>query len=323
MKKEMINTTHIEGLVYDHKLEQKVSGAQSKNPGTTFIAGTLDIATDYAMDTEGTLTGKGINIVKIHFTYVTATTAKGNNNATFQALQKIINEEKTVVKVGKENAFKVRCDSAIGLNEWFRELTDEKPQSVVRNEGGFVHIVNSISDAEKDHNTWKADMVITGVREVEGDSEKGTEDHAVVRGAIFDFRKALLPFEFTVRSKGAINYFLNLDVSNKQPVFTCVWGRQMSTVVKTQTVTESAFGEDEVKITERTTREFVCNGASKVPYEWDDESTITAAELAQAMSDRELALATIKKRQEEYQASKQAGSASAAPSGDDTPGYNF
>ena len=322
MKKEMINQTHIEGLVYDHKLEKKVSGPQSKNPGTEFIAGTLDVATDYGMDAEGNLIGKGINVVKIHFTYVTATTAKCNSNATFQALQNIINEEQTIVKVGKEKAFKVRCDSAIALNEWFRELTDEKPQSVIRNEGGFVHIVNSITEDEKAHNTWKADMIITGVREVEADPDRGTEDHVVVKGAIFDFRKALLPFEFVARSAGAMKYFLNLEVSNKQPVFTCAWGRQMSTVIKTQTVTESAFGEDEVTITERTTREFLCNGCSKVPYEWDDEDTITAAEVSKAMSDRELALATIKKRQEEYQASKNAGSASAA-SGTPDGGYQF
>ena len=30
MKKEMINKTHIEGLVYDHKLTKKVSGPNSK-----------------------------------------------------------------------------------------------------------------------------------------------------------------------------------------------------------------------------------------------------------------------------------------------------
>ena len=39
MKKKMTNTTHIEGLLYEHKLELRESGPNSKNPGTKFIMG--------------------------------------------------------------------------------------------------------------------------------------------------------------------------------------------------------------------------------------------------------------------------------------------
>jgi hypothetical protein len=223
--------------------------------------------------------------------------------------------------VGADKAIKVRCDSAISLNEWFRELTDEKPVSIIRNEGGFVHIVKSINEDEKQRNTFKADIVITAVKDVEADPEKNQDAYVKVKGAIFDFRKALLPVEFVARSKGAMSYFQNLDVSPKHPVFTCVWGRQQSQTVVTRTVTESAFGEDEVRERQTTTREFVITGASKNPYVWDDEDYLTAAELSQAMSDRELTLASIKKRQEEYQASKGSGSAAAVST--ETSGYNF
>ena len=41
---KMINRTRIEGYVYEHKLEKKISGENSKNPGTEFITGTLNIA---------------------------------------------------------------------------------------------------------------------------------------------------------------------------------------------------------------------------------------------------------------------------------------
>ena len=40
----MINKTHIEGYIYEHDLELKVSGPNSKNPGTQFISGTVSIA---------------------------------------------------------------------------------------------------------------------------------------------------------------------------------------------------------------------------------------------------------------------------------------
>jgi hypothetical protein len=311
MKKNLINEAHVEGYLYDHKLEKKVTGAQSKNPGTEFISGTISVATDDKMQ----------NVIQIHYTYVTAVTSKGNANATFTALEKIINDNPTVLNVGAEKAAMVRCDPAIALNEWFRELTDEKPVSVVRNEGGFVHIVNSINEDEKQRNTFKADMVITSVKDVEADPEKNTEAYVKVRGAIFDFKKALLPVEFVVRGKGGMNYFQNMDASAKNPVFTCVWGRQQSQTVVTRTVTESAFGEDEVRERQTTTREFVITGCSKNPYIWDDEDYITAAEMSQAMSDRELYLASVKKRQEEYQASK--GGSSAAAVSTETAGYNF
>lgn len=49
MKKVMTNNAHIEGYLYEHSLEKKVSGAQSKNPGTEFINGTISIATDDEM----------------------------------------------------------------------------------------------------------------------------------------------------------------------------------------------------------------------------------------------------------------------------------
>ena len=50
MKKNLINEAHIEGLLYDHKLEKKVTGPQSKNPGTEFISGTISVATDDKME---------------------------------------------------------------------------------------------------------------------------------------------------------------------------------------------------------------------------------------------------------------------------------
>lgn len=130
MSKKMKNEAHVEGYVYEHKLEMKESGPNSKNPGTEFISGTLSVATDDEM----------LNVVQVHFTYVTAVTAKGKANNTFNVLQSIIdNKIGSVMEHGKENAGKVRIDTAIGLNEWYDK--DGNLVSVRRNEGGFVHQV--------------------------------------------------------------------------------------------------------------------------------------------------------------------------------------
>ena len=311
MAKKFINQTHVEGLLYEHALELRESGPNSKNPGTKFIMGTVSIATDDACT----------NIVPVHFTYVTATTAKGSTNATFTTLMNIVDGKYgTVMANGKDNAAKLRIDSAIGLNEFYTDRNgQEELVSAKRNEGGFVHLCDALNEDETARNTFKCDMLITGVKEVEADEEKKLPAKAVVRGAIFDFRGALLPVEFSAVNPGAINYFVGLGASQANPTFTCLWGRQVSETVVRQLVTESAFGEDEVREVKNTRKDFVITGAAKETYVWDDESTITAADLTKAIADRETYLATIKQRQDEYKASK-AAPAAAAPA---KSGFNF
>jgi hypothetical protein len=310
--KKMTNTTHIEGLLYEHKLELRESGPNSKNPGTKFIMGTVDIATDDACT----------NIVPVHFTYVTATTAKGATNATFTTLSNIVDGKYgSVMADGKDKAVKLRIDSALGLNEFYTDRNgQEELVSAKRNEGGFVHVADSLAEDETIRNTFKCDMLITGVKEVEADEEKKLPAKAIVRGAIFDFRGSLMPVEFSAVNPNAIKYFVGLGASNASPTFTCVWGRQVSETIVREIRTESAFGEDEVREVKNTRKDFVITGASKEPYAWDDESTLTAKEVAEAVANRETYLATIKQRQEEYKASKNAAAAPAAPA---KSGFNF
>ena len=311
MKKTMINQTHIEGVLYEHNLEAKVSGDTSKNPGTPFIAGTISIATDDAMT----------NIVPIHFSYVTATFGSGKPNDTYTTLSNIVNGTfGTYMKDGADKAVKLRVDSALGLNEFYTDRNGkEELVSAKRNEGGFVHKVDALDEDEKVRNTFKADMVITCVTHMDGDDEKGLPEKCVVKGAIFDFRKSLMPVEFSATNPNAMRYFEGLEASQKNPVFTCVWGRQVSETIVKQIRTESAFGEDEVREVKNTRRDFVITGASKEPYLWDDESSITAVELNEAIQKREVDLAAMKKRQDEYRASKAAPKAAVPAAG----GFNF
>ena len=312
MKKTMINQTHIEGVLYEHDLTIKESGENSKNPGTKFISGTISIATDDAMT----------NIVPVHFTYVTATFGSGKPNDTFTTLSNIVNGTfGSYMKDGADKAVKLRVDSALGLNEFFTDRNGkEELVSAKRNEGGFVHKVDTLDEDEKVRNTFKADMVITTVTHIDADEEKNLPEKCIVKGAIFDFRKSLLPIEFSATNPNAMRYFESLEATQKNPVFTCVWGRQVSETVVRQIVTESAFGEDEVREVKNTRRDFVITGAAKEPYVWDDEGSITAAEMNEAIQRREVDLAAMKKRQDEYKASRNAAPKAAAPA---QGGFNF
>ena len=311
MKKNMINKTRIEGWLYEHDLQLKVTGEKSKNPGTEFISGTISIATDDAR----------INIVPVHFTYTTATTSTGKTNATFAVLKNIIDGVYgTVMKDGIDKAAMVAVDSAIGLNEFYTDRNGkEELVSAKRNEGGFVRVVDTIAEDEKLRNTFACDIVITNARRIEADPEKNLPEKMIVKGAIFDFRNSLLPIELSVTNENAMNYFESLEASEMNPTFTEVRGRQVSETIVRQIVEESAFGDASVREVKNTRKDFVITWAKTEPYEWDDENFLTAAELKEAITNREVYLAGVKQRQDEYKASKNA-TAAAAPA---TGGFQF
>ena len=302
--KKMINKVHIEGWVYDHKLTSKVSGEKAKNPGVTFINGTIDIATD----------DNCLNIVTIHYSYVTPVTKQNKPNATYNALNAILTDNKTVVKVGKENAVKVRADTSIGLNEFYSDRNGkEELVSAKRNEGGFIHIItDALGEKDTDRNNWEADTVVTKVREVEADPERNLSAKVVISGYMFDFKNALLPVDVVAYKESAQNYFLGLEASESNPTFIKLKGQQISQVIIRTVTEESAFGDEpDVKEFKNTVREFVVTGALP-PYEWDSEESITAQEMKEALANREITKAEIKQRQDEYNASRSTKAPAAA-----------
>ena len=148
-------------------------------------------------------------------------------------------------------------------------------------------------------------MVITGCNIIEADPEKNIdEDYMQVKGAIFNFRNELLPIEFILRNKDGFKHFEDMDASPAEPTFTKVWGR-INCLTKTTTVEEeTAFGEAAVRTYERKVKEWEITGTPKViSYDFGGED-LTVEELTKAMQDRELKLADIKKRSDEYKAQK-------------------
>ena len=297
-----INTEKIEGYVYStgsnfNQLSERVTGENSKNPGTKYIAGDLDIAVD---DT-------GLNVITIHYTYVTETYKSGRTNNTYTALKRIIdNPNRTWVNGGKDNAFKVQCTgTSIALNDFI--AGDGSKVAAIRNENGFCSIVNELGP-ETERNTFTADMLITKVTHIDADPDKNiAEDFTTVSGAIFGYGPVLLPVSFVVRNKMGMNYFENLDATPSKPVFTKVWGRINCMTIKTERTEESAFGEAAVQTYERKSREYVITGTAKVPYDFGDEQVLTTADVNKMTQDRQVMLAEVEKRYNERQANKTTG----------------
>ena len=318
--RKALNRTHIEGRIYDFSLAVKtVQNEKSENFGKEFINGTLDIATD----------DDNMNIVSVHYSYEPVFNKNGKKNTKYAALKNIIDNGKTVLNDGAENATMIKVDSALGLNDFYTNRDGEEVLvAAKRNEGGFITMVSKLGDPAT-RSTFETDMLINGFRVVEANEERNIpEDYMVIKGAVFDFRGAILPVEFNVRNQGGMKYFESLDVSASNPVFTKVWGQIISKPIPDTRTEESAWGEPIVKTYTKNFREWLVTGTSKpdAVYEiGDDKNGITADEIKKALADREVHLAEVKKNQEEYQASKAAksdvpfGGAATAQAG----GFNF
>ena len=89
-------------------------------------------------------------------------------------LKKIIEGGKTWITNGKDEALKVRVDTAIALNDFYTQ--DGNLVSVKKNEGGFVSIISGELAKENERNTFTVDMLITGVNRTEKDEEERFPD---------------------------------------------------------------------------------------------------------------------------------------------------
>ena len=313
-----VNTEHIEGKIYQHTLELKtVQNKESANFGKEYIQGAVEVAVDDA----------GLNIIPVNFVFVTETTKKGGKNKTYSELQKVM-DGKTWIADGPDAATMVSIDTSLALNDFV--AADGTMVSQMVNQGGFLTVVSKLQD-ENLRNTFKTDIVINNIMRVEADPDKNIpEDYVKIRGAVFNFRNDLLPVEFAVRNPGGMNYFEGVDITPSEPLYTCVWGRINFKTISTAVTEESAFGEAAVTTRDRKVKEWTITGATRVPHDFGDDKVMTAEELTQAMQNRQVLLADIKKKREEYQASKAAAStafsapaAGAAAANVKAGGFNF
>ena len=298
------NTEQIAGRIYSHDLSiRTVENKNSENYGKEFINGTLDIATDDA----------GMNVLQVHYSYVTPTTKSGKGNVSYNALKQIIENGKTIMKDGIDQATCVKLTPSIALNDFYPQGGDELV-STPRHEGGFVTILRSAAElpAESERNKFECDVLITNVNHIEKNEERGIEeDYVQLKGCVFNFRNDILPMSFVVRHPAAMKYFEDAGIDPSNPMYTGIRGYIENRTVKIEKTVESAFGEDAVDTVERRVRNWVVNHANKMPYDFGAEDIMTAADIAKGMENRNVMLAEVKARSVEYY--KGAGAVNSAP----------
>lgn len=290
--KSMKNDVSVCGYVFDlgqkgRKLQKRVSGPNSKNPGQEFINGQINVATD----------DEGMNVVTVDFQFVYPTKKDGSPNNVFKVLEDLIEDCDTFEECGTD-ATQVRILGSVAVNDFVNNQGEMVAARMIR--GGFIS-----TDVRRDPTfgaTFDTDILIAGVTERE--VEDG-DDYAQIRGYVFNFFGEAIPVTLDAHNPAAINYFMSLDASNSNPVLTEVKGEITSATIERKIEEESAFGDPVVHTVTHSIRSWDIKWARPETYEWDDESTLTKAEFKEMIMAREERLAAERKRHEEYLASKE------------------
>lgn len=286
------NNVSIQGWVYEHKLEKRITGEKSKNPGTEYINGSISIATDDRLE----------NIIQVFYTYVVAKTKNGGVNNTYTVLDNIINGKvKTVMGSSREEAATVRVDTSFGVNDFYvdpRDGSDEPTLiSSTRCEGGFIH-VDTIEEKEEKRNRFEIDVLLNKCRRVDADEERNLPEKVILHGATFNFRDELIPIDLTVLHPGAMDYFESLELSDKNTVYTKLRGYLDCKQIIQEKEEEGAWGTvvREIRVNRK---DFVVNWALPEPFLFPDESTISAENYTKMGTDRNNKLAEALQRYED------------------------
>lgn len=288
--KKMKNEVHLEGYIFGHSLERRVTGEQSKNPNTPYIRGTVEVATDEA----------GLNVVPVKYTYVTEVTSTGKKSPAWEVLSEIVDGNVKLFQNEGTAATKVRIDSSMAINDFYNQNGELISAKEVN--GGYIHFQTNALPDESARDKFNVDFLITGTNIKQDSNDK---DYMEIKGYGFNFRNDLVPATLIIRIKDGIKYLENLDASPAEPKLMNLWGNINCTTVvhKSESEGESAFGEAYVQTSTFQLREWLVKGAAECG-EFGDENVMTSDDLKNAISAREEHLADVKRRNDERQASQ-------------------
>lgn len=245
------NSFNIVGYVFSHTLEIKVSGAASKNPGTKYIRGTVNIATD----------DEALNIVPVDFTYVPEKLKSGDQNKTFYNLENIVRgKNNTFQEVGKQYADKIRVTGNFDVNDYLSKANG-KIVSRTRLRGAFVHEARDNAACTA---TFDVDMIITNAGYKYFDD--GTSIYSV-DGYTADFRNQLIPLKLTTNEDGANCFEQYAPIQSETPLFMRLYGEFTSNVInvekKNSDNVSMMFGAPRAEVTQRTVSRWNITAASE------------------------------------------------------------
>lgn len=286
--------------IYDAKPEKYMANKKITLPngmlfeGNRGIMGKLHIET-----TEG-------NVVEVRVDYTMAVKKKKVNgqvvkdahgleiyepNPKFQTLEQIANNGLSVVK-GDEFPTNIQVRTAMTTNDFVdQEGNIASPMVIaIGTFNGNVNIIPQVKEAKAE---FKVDLVFGAVQDVLDKDGMLKDDEKYITGLVFDFFDNMYPVRLKIKNPKGIDFFMGLEKGDTLNV----WGEYISEKIKKETVTQSAFGEDLIQVSEFTRREVLLKGAN--PNLFDDDKAPTPEFISQANQNRQLKLAEIKAQAEQ------------------------
>lgn len=288
--KKFNNSVNVTGKVFNLGEGRNELGERiSKKSGMAFISGDVNVS----------INDDNTDVTTVHYTYVPETFKSGATNSTYTNLKNLIEANKTIESVGAENADVVRIDGDYETNDFWSTRNNEFV-AAPRVRGGFIHQGARNQDFGS---TFDVETIISKAVENEDGS-------ATLSGYVFNWRNDIMPITFRAFGNGA-SWFIDQDISNRNPYVGKVWGNIVNKVETTYEEQDDdvAFGAALKKPVTHNVRYWEIVGA-KNPMEFDDESTITKAELKKALEDRQERLEQQKVESEAYRQNNQHSSSS-------------
>ncbi len=272
MKQTWKNSVNVAGYVFSTRnLNPRVS-----KDGTNYISGAVNIAVDE----------DALNVIPVSF-YATETYKNGKPNDTYNVLKQIADGSVQTYQQAGKNAARVRVDGSISTNDFVGRNGDVVSPKQVR--GSFIHF-DSVSNFCAN---FDADTVFTSCAER---TVEGEEPFQSLRGFVLSYKNAMVPVEFSVRSKEGMKFFDSQDISASNPLVILVKGKIVTNTVEHKTCEEGAFGESVVNTTSRSFQSWDVTFAAREPYEFGDEGAISKDDIKRLVAEREVALERVKDR---------------------------
>lgn len=273
--KKFVNEIKIQGRVFNfgstesRMLQVREAGPNSKNPGSKYMRGELNVAID----------DEGKNVVPVWYQYEpelwpSKDGGPERENSKYNTLKRLIEEGACWESNGKDAAPIVSLKCEFETNVYFTQ--DEQMRTANRVRGGFINTMPSMS-GDKGFATFNVGCVLVNTRlhDEDNDDSKRLE----LQGYAFNFRNEVQPFTFNMRNEAGIQYFIDQDISKANPMVTQIWGNINNIIFDREIVKESAFGDPLVEKVSTFIRSYDVTGATNKIYDFDDESTITKEEM--------------------------------------------
>lgn len=222
----------------------------------------------------------------------------------YESLRTVVDEYKSVDKVGREEADYVRVapgsekfsNGQLARNDYVG--SDGQLRSFPQLTTTFV---NRVEGEPNPHAKFETELVVESVTEEIGKNEEET-GRAVLKGYIPVYGGKVIPFEFVVNEDGA-SYVLD-NYEKGDTVF--VYGDIVNKRIKNVRKIEGAFGSDNEKVTYTYVREFVVIGGS-APYDDDDPKTFNTEAIGKALAEREVYLEELIEKSKKKDNKKKGG----------------